>query len=423
MKFDALDIRLIAARPLSYKSDAAFTDKVMSNLNRPEILSDSLRNMNVTKKETFMAKIKRLPALAIVAIILGIALVLSGSAYAVYQLLWAKPEVHVSAPTTSVSGRQEVAISFAQCGDPNALATKYELKKKATITIDDVPHVVQAHCELDAIGSWAASTYGSSMGEGTTAANQAYDRIMVAPSMATTIKSKDDATITFVGLTKYNQTDTTLSFTKDTRVIVDGHDAKLSDISLTDPVVYITKDVSHMTPGPNCTEQSCSMSGKQVSNELVAVVKLSQPLKYYDQLAWQSLAERNNCYGNDADSCISGFVAAVDLYEANIVPDNTKTQMKEIQGVITSINGPTIVIKSSSGTLFTIQAPSDIVADYNAHKAAQYYNGQTVQVGRSLQVRYIEAINEHSKTLVPASLMSVQMQMEIVGKSDPVTAY
>jgi hypothetical protein len=284
MKFDELDKKLIVSRPDKYKSSSRFTDAVMTRLTNNEIFSLSIRNMNVTKQETFMTRIKHLPAFAIIAIVIASLMIVSGGAYAAYQLLWPKPNVHVSEPVTSVSGRKEVAISLAQCGKTN-LASQYELKKNAPITIEEVPMVIKAHCELNAIGTWADKAFPH---DGPFTTDKEHDNTHLSVSMATHIKSKDNSSITFAGLTKYNQTDTTLGVTPSTRFIADGHDVTANIITPNDPVIYVTSDV----PNSDCNEEHCSISSTQPIKTLVAVVKLSLPFQYYDQFAWQSLKER-----------------------------------------------------------------------------------------------------------------------------------
>ncbi|HEY8886245.1 MAG TPA: hypothetical protein VIM31_01960 [Candidatus Microsaccharimonas sp.] len=420
LHFDAL---IVAARPKDYRTNTIFTEKVMTAVRSSEILSSQIRKTSVNKKETLFMKLRHLPKFAIVAIAIGALLVISGSAYAAYQLLWPKPHIEVSQPTTSTSGRQEVAISLAQCGS-DALASHYELKSNATITIDEVPMVLKAHCELGAIGNWANTTFpndGPGMGSGSSTTE--HNSTNITTSMATHIKAKDVQSITFEGLTKYNQTDATLTVTPTTRYIADGHDVPADQLRQGDAVVYISSNVVHFTPKGNCTQTSCSMSGGTTSTALVAIVKLDLPFQYYDQFAWQSLSEVAVCNGNPADVCTAGYGGAIDLYNGNAVFTDKSDQMKEIQGVVTQLNGTSTVIRSSSGTLFTIVTASDVVTTYNTQKAAQYYNNQLVKVGSTLFARYVESSDQHSHTIYADHLISFQLSLELVGKSDPIKAY
>lgn len=422
MKDSRFDALIIAARPKNYQVNANFADTVMAAIYSSEILSSQIRKKGVNKKETLFMKVRHLPKFAVIAIAIGALLVISGTAYATYQLLWPKPHVEVSQPTTSQSGRQQVAISFEQCGADD-LASHYELKSNATITIEQVPMVVKARCELNAIGTWADATFPHDDTFASLNTAREYDKVLLSTSMATHIKSSDASSMTFAGLTKYNQTDTSLAVTSKTRFIANGQDVSAKDITFNDPVMYITSQVTHMTQSADCTPEHCSSSGKPVSTELLAVVKLNLPFEDYDQLAWQSLTEIDTCSGNPNDACLSGFAGAIDLYQGDGTFKNADDSMKEIQGVVTQLNGASTTIRSSSGTLFTIVTPTDVVTTYNAQKAAQYYNNQTVKVGSSLVVHYVESTSEHTHTLNATSLSSVQLQIEIVGKSDPVKAY
>ena len=423
MKEHMFDMHLIATRPENYSIRTDFTDQVMDAIQSSEILSDRVRKMNVNKKETFIMKLHHLPKLAVLVIAIGSLVILSGVAYASYQLLWPKPEVHTSGPTTSASGRQAVAISLAQCGG-SKLGSRYELKKNATITVDEIPMVVKAQCELGAIDTWARATFPNNDTQPPKglADGMPYDRVTLSTSMATHIKSRSDSSMTFAGLTKYNQPDTTLSIAPETQFIADGHAVLANAITANDPIAYVTSSSIHFQPNGECNNQQCNMSGNPTSSKLVAVVKLSQPFQYYDQLAWQSLTEIVACEGNPHETCLTGYAGAIDLYQAF---ENTDpgARMKEVQGFVTSIDGPSVTIKSSSGSLFTITTPTDVISSYNKNKASQYYNNQTVRVGSGLDIRYMESPDQHSKSINGKSIISMQLQIEVISKASPVTAY
>lgn len=412
MKYDDFERKLIASRPQDYKMNRQFTNKVMGKINNPEILSDQIRNMDVTKKETFMTKLKHLPKLAIVAIALGAVLVLSGTAYATYQLFWAKPSVHLEQLTTSTSGREEAVLSTKECGP--ASAQHYELKKGATITADRIPAIVQAQCELKAIDTWAQATYrGNSEPEpkdGTP-----YDQTIVMASMATHLQDKQKDTITFAPIDKYAMPAQSFGISSNVKYIVNGKEADASSIHNGDVVVYVTTSKLRMTQ----TKSGGYSGGGMPARTLVAVVKLSMPFEDYDQLAWQSLSERQTCYGNPNENCIEGG-ASIDLYMGNSSIPPTGTIMKEIQGVVTAFDGRTVSLKASSGTIYRVTTPTDVIKDYNDNKASKYYNNQKVIIGSSIDVSYNEAEDEHS-TRINASYM--RFMIELVRKGDPVKAY
>ena len=421
MKDFRFDAQIIAARPVHYKTNQVFTDAVMDSVKHSEILSSSLRKMNVNKKETLFMKFKHLPRIAVIAIAIGALLVVSTGAYAAYQLLWPKPEVTVSEPTVSQNGRQEVSLSFAQCGD-SRMADRYELKRNATITQDQIAGVVRAQCELQAIGTWAQATFPHDNKMPQTKAGVSYDSVRVSVSMATHIKARGSDSITFTGLKKYgDQPDKTLPITGVTRYIADGRDVKQDAITENDPVVYITSDMTRMTPDADCNEKHCSISGSNFKQELIAVVKLSAPFENYDQFAWQSLTEKLVCMGNENDTCLSGMIGSIDLYE-NYGLSVTNGTMKEIQGTIKSMSGNSFTVTGSSGTDFTFTMQRDIIGDYNANRSAGY-NNQKVTIGSSLRVNYYESKDEHSKNLNATNVSTVGFLLEMVGKADRPNAY
>lgn len=86
------------------------------------------------------------------------------------------------------------------------------------------------------------------------------------------------------------------------------------------------------------------------------------------------------------------------------------------------MNGSTFLLRSSSGTIFTVTTKRDSIADYNTYRAADY-NNQKIAVGSTLMVRYYEKEAEHSKQLTADKVFWVTLQLEMVGKGDAVTAY
>jgi cytoskeletal protein RodZ len=425
MKESALDRMLIDARPENYKIAANFTDRVMAGIKTPTSLTVQFGSSKRNKKNSLKKRLTRLPRFAVILIAIGVLLALSGTTYALYKTLWLQSAVHVTKETKSTVGRTQVVLSLSQCNSDGDVASHYELKSNATITADEVPHVVQAHCELDAIQNWATMTFPNEGLAGRMATSTtAHNVTQVTTSMATHITLSSNSSITFAGLTKYNQSDTTFAVGPNVQYIADGQNVKSSTISPLDPVVYVTSDVMRDTPSAGCTPQSCSMSGTQVSSTLVAVVKLNLSFQYYDQFAWQSLTEIDACMGNPSNNCLTGYAGSIDLFEpaSNPNPPSDGTT-KEIQGVITAINGATVIIQSSSGSLYTITAPSDVISAYNTNKAKQYYNSQFVTVGKSLDVIYIESADKHAQTISPSQIEGISFMLELVSKGSPVTAY
>ena len=414
LDFDAL---LLAAKPDSYSSNPQFTDRVMHKVRHSEIISSAIRTMDVNKKETFIMKFKHLPRIAIVAIALGALVVVSTGAYAAYQLLWANPEVHLIDSKMSVSGRDEVLLSTSGCDTTGS--TRYELKKGATIGADRIRDVVQAHCELQAITDWAQESYGDqAMADlnGLTAESKPVEETIVVTSMATHLEKRQGDSFTFSALDKYGWPQNTLKADDTVKYIVDGKNSTADEIKEGDPVVYVATGTIAMTRNQNGSIDT----DNKPNRTLVAIVKLSMPFEDYDQFAWQSLAQRETCYGNPNDDCVAGG-ASIDLYMGGGGSGISGNKiMKEIQGTVVSLNGNKTSIRSSSGTIFTVTTPSDVISDYNTNKAERYYNNQKVILGSSISVQYIEDEDARATDIAAAYM---RFQIELVSKGDPVKAY
>lgn len=422
MKYSTFDAHLIASRPETYTADRNFTDAVMKAITQPEIFTSQIRKMSVNKKETFFMKLQHLPKLVIVAIAIGTVLVLSGTAYATYHLLWPKPEATISNPSTSNSGRREVSLLFSSCGK-DITPEKYELKRDAPITEEQIEGVVKAQCELQAINQWALDTYGPKSDDMTVVDSRTQaDRYPIV-SMARQISKIDNSSITFAGLEKYNTPETTLAAEK-VLYIANGAEIPADTFKPGDTVAYVARQSTRQTPPEECTTDACREYGEYfVDEKLVAVVKLDRAFEEYDQLAWQSLTELSECMGNEKDLCLGGYSGSIDLYtnrQSKGLPSNVVT--KEIQGVITEMRGSTFILKSTSGSLYTITTPSDILTDYNVNRAAGY-NNQKIKEGTTLSVRYTEDKDESGKTIVADNLFTITVKLEMVRKGDAPVFY
>jgi hypothetical protein len=424
MKDNIFDAKLSAARPDGHKANALFTDKVMATIQSSEILSSQIRKTSVNKKETLFMKLHHLPKFAIVAIAAGALLLLSGTAYATYQLLWPKPEASVSEPTTSSSGRKEVSLLFSSCGEAQS-PNRYELKRDATITEDKIEGVVKAQCELQAINEWALSTYGGKLSDGTYKLDsKSHAARFPMVSMATHIATIDSSSITFAGLDTYNIADTTMDVSKEVRYIANGTDVSAADFKPGDSVVYVARQGTIQTPKEDCTTDACREFGEYRGTQtLVAVVKLDRPFEDYDQSAWQSLTELSACEGNPDDLCLGGYSGSIDLYNnADYQGSKEKMMTKEIQGVITKMDGTTYTIKSTSGSLYTVTTPTDVITNFNKNQSAGY-NNQKIKVGNTLSIRYGEKESEHTKTITAGTVFTLTVKLEMTRKGDAPTLY
>jgi hypothetical protein len=379
--------------------------------------------MSINKKETLFMKLTHLPKLAIIAIALGSILVLSGTTYAAYKLLWEKPQASVSQPETSASGRKEVSLLLSQCGE-GEMPAKYELKKDATITADQIDSVVKAQCELKAINDWAMATYAQ--GENGSFGDARENETPIV-SLARQIQTLGQDSVTFAPLQGYGYPEETFDTSNDVRYIADGHEVDRSTFKTNDVVAYVSLSKTVKTPTEQCTTDACREFGEYRGvNRVVALVKLDKPLQDYDQRAWQSLTELSPCMGNPSDYCLGGYSGAIDLYMGDLqnspMQPNSTIVTKQIEGTIIEIKGATYTIKGTSGTIYTINAPKDVIGEFNVKRSASY-NNQKIVVGSTISSRYWEDKDASSKTIEDGAIQDITFKVEIVTKGGPVKAY
>lgn len=424
MKND-LSLLLIAARPDMYDSRIEFTDKVMSAIQSTEILSTRMRKMNVNKKETFIMKLRHLPTFVVIAIALGAVLLLGGTTYAIYKTLWKEPTVTVQKPITNQFGRTQVIASLENCGDQSAAAT-FEIKSGSTLDPSEIHKILQARCEMDIIRNWSGANMLGAGGsrqpvEGTSTAVMT----MMSP-VASKIVSIDATSLALTG-DEYNTPKDPLALTAETQYIVDNQLSTVDKLMPSDAVVYVEEITSQVVTKK--TPTGYSSGGSPISRKTTHVVKVDLPFEYYGPSKQNQIAQREACSGNPQDSCVQ--TASVDLYEApNTVilkPDpldknKFTNEMRSVQGVLTEYNGSTLKIKSSSGRLFTLETPSDIVANFNDNRSSNY-NNTKVEVGDLIIVSYIVDKTYTSLSLNSSHIISINLGLSLIYKSDPIKKY
>ena len=97
-------------------------------------------------------------------------------------------------------------------------------------------------------------------------------------------------------------------------------------------------------------------------------------------------------------------------------------EFREIQGIITEYNGKTIKIQSSSGRVFTLTTPRDVIATFNQNRSTQY-NNIKVEKGDLLIVQYAIDKGYTSLELGPVQLRSINLALNMIQKGDPVQKY
>ena len=399
-RFDVFDERLIAARPNDITQHEEFTQRVMTKVHaESEIFSRVVRTTSTDqrRKETWiMRKIHAMPiGLVIAAIIAGV-IAIGGVSYAAYEL-WLKPSVEVSQSHENTGKRLEVTAELQHCATQQGKVT-YELKKTAKITEKDIPMVVQAHCELEAIQQWAEQYTGMTM-SGTAMLNTGLARKISMVSSKQVILASNEAQ--GFGEEKFD-------ITSGLVLVADRQAATIDRFKPGDTVIAVTYD----TYKPE--------GGMPTSRTLKALVKLSLPYEMYDPLKYQSLTELIPCPGNEADKCTEGG-SSIDVYSNfNVTADAHK--LRNIDGVIVSMTPSRVEIKGTSGAIYTLQLDRDVLNDFNT-KRSHDYQGTTIRVGDTLSLRYFAEKNDTNRTIAQAQIQTMTLATELVSKRDSIQKY
>lgn len=426
MKDSRLNALLAASRPNTHVIRNLFTDTVMQKIDSSEILSSYVRRMNVNKKETFIMKLRHLPKLAILAIAIGAVVVLGGTTYALYKTLWEHPSVTVEEPTKNQFGRTQVLASFENCANQSA-ATTFEIKAGSTLDPSEIGKILQARCELEALREWAGtnkSPNSPSVEQRQTEGTYTQTMRMTSP-VASKVVSISPTSLSLIG-DEYNTPKDPLVMTDKTEYIVDGHESTIDQIQPGDTVLYVNDITYDFVTKKTATGYSTSStSAKNVT--VTHLVKVGLPFEYYGPGKQNQIAQREACMGNPQDSCVQ--TAAVDLYENyptdQILPDSNGEvpfDNREIQGIIIDHSGTTLKIQSSSGRIFTLKTPRDIVSNFNLNRSAGY-NNVTVGKGDMLMVRYAVDKTSTSLELGPSEIRSVYLALSMIQKGDPIQKY
>lgn len=398
--YDDMDYLLSLSRPTELPVKTEFTDKVMLIIEQREIFSRVVRITDVTRqKETWFMKFKKLPITAIIAIGLFAAVSVGGVAYAVIEL-WPKPNTSTREAENTHSGRNQLISDLENCsGDSKTSTKRYELKENATITKEEVPAIVQAQCELNAIQAWAEESAPEKFKDD-------HATNMVNTSTASRIKSIKNDTVTIRG------DDGELEFTtsQDTIFIADGTAVNSKSLKVGDPVVVVSYD-----------QYDSSGSGFPKHRTLHAIIKLDLPYESYDQQAFQSLTEIVPCIGNSADDCKTGYSGSIDVYYRD--DPSTEGEIRQINGQLTQISANGFSIKSTSGTIFKFNTSTNLINEFNVHKSGNY-GGNTIVIGDSLTVFY-RASDELNATYNFGSddLDQVSLDLEIIDKNSSINKY
>ncbi|HVI69398.1 MAG TPA: hypothetical protein VM581_02975 [Magnetospirillaceae bacterium] len=384
---------IIASQPQGSGVFSVFTTKTLHLIRARE--SYELLQKKHTRNWT---RLWHLPKFALAIVVVVVLAIASGTAYATY-ILWPKPAVHINNVQQNQFGRQEAVIDFEHCHVGKD--TSYELKMGVNLPPEELTKILEARCERAQIDTWVDRTL---MTHGD------FTKVHVIPGGVGTITHIDEHTMT---IESPNAPDLPATHTipTDIQFIIDGSKVDRMQFKVGDPAVYVLRNTYETERG-----------GTLLNTELVAVVKLNLPLDYYTYK--QSLiTERKPCYGNPDDSCRMG--SAVPLYPRGaplkqLDPDN---QLFEIEGKLLTHHGAVFTIQGTSGKIYTVTAPYDVITDHNANYSATYDNIK-VAVGDVLKVDYLQHTDADHTAISSRDLSDIVIVIDLLeGKDGPLYKY
>ena len=370
-----IESHLIAAQPPS-RGNKAFVARTMQAVKRAksgETFSRALRTTHVAKKERLFMKLKHLPTAVIVMLVVGAILLITGTAYAAYKL-WLSPEAHVTS-VEQKHGRDQALIDLKNCGHSDE-KVQVEISKDGPGNPEEAAKSLVAQCELQVIQSWAMSELG------------------VEPSnilFAYTIKAINFPQVSVSS--KYQDT-RTLTLSKDTPIIFNGNTIKQDDLHEGDAVAFVVS-------GPN--------------QELRALVKLSQPIQYYDYSTdvQSTYYTRHECYGNPGTSCIDTPSLDVLREGEGGANGDAPGEGKLFQGKVVSFTDALLKLQPTSGEIYTIYTGKKEVTAFNATNP---YGLVAIEKDDVLEVRYSQLATDNPLEIQSHQYHAIQLLLKEVNK-------
>lgn len=393
---DEFDKKLIAARPAHYQSTTKFTDAVMTKINKPEIFSAAIRNMDVTTKETFIMKLRHLPKFALIAIIVGSLLLLTGTTYAVVKTISELSNVKVDKSSTNEFGREQLKVAFNGCKTYETQDTTYELKKSSGLSADDGAKALQAACEIGIAEKWIIDNLFSP------GSAPPYLR-----DTADTITTIGDKTVTL-------KTAGEREFSSDARVVMDGKPALRTELKVGDTVIYYPDDVA------------TSRTQKEHSSKDIVLFKLSLEPKYYSLNIQSYVNPRGACMSNSERQCLksNGINQTTLIVTRGGARQSTQEtrHTKQLQGKVVDFGGEIIKLDVGGGVIYTVRTARDVVAEYNQTTVYGLASLDTIyaksdpdtlkiNIGDSLDVYYLEG-DSVADDIAWSQVLSISLMVE-----------
>ncbi|TAH37485.1 hypothetical protein EYC59_00010 [Candidatus Saccharibacteria bacterium] len=309
-----------------------------------------------------------LTKVGLVALIFAACALVSGTAYAVYNL-WLKPSAEVQSVEKKY-GRDQAQISLKNCQLQASEDVTVEITKGTDGTAEEAAQNLAAQCEVEAIMGWAMQSFGLGAG---------------SVQEPFTVRDVDATSLTGTfGDTNDRQT---FRLNKDTVYLYQGKFLTNNDIYKGD-IIAVAGD----------------------RKGLRAVVKLTYPsARYYSPKSLNTYHERYNCTGNADSSCIQ--LPNLDVLrdgEGGANPGAVGNPM-EIQGKLVEQTPTQFTLQATSGKIYTVHTATDVIGIFNAGNP---YGPVTIEPGDVVMVRYDMPAGGNPQDIPATQYHEIQLMLQ-----------
>jgi len=391
MKDNTLEMRLVKARPMDYKVNTLFTDKVMEAIQSHSALSLHVRTKDSNKKETLFVRIRHLPKIAVIALAIMSLFALATVTYAAVETI---SHVLVSSTKQNEYGREQFTVTSKDCkGQSNRT---FELQKGVNMSVQDGANVLQARCDLALVNDWLATKVGDAM---------------LLPSI---YSSRPDTVTSIDAASVILQKSGRRSLSSFTNILNVANPASARDLK-------VGQTVFSYPDGP------ITMNGQDVRSGVSALFIVTQPAKYYTGDMQSYVDERTACRNNPERQCLNQDSEATHTYL--IVARNDRPRAagsvadyKEVQGKVVAYDNTQLVL-DAGGARYTIATPSNIITTYNkmgVYKLAELDNIYSytdpndlkIEKGDSLSITYLEDLSKSSPAIPWTNVLTVNLLVQ-----------
>jgi hypothetical protein len=416
-----LDMMLVASRPETGQQRSAFTDKVMSDIQDSATFGAQMRTTSKRSRRSLLMKIRALHGAGLaVAIVLAV-LLLGGVAYASARFV---PDlIQLVGKQRNSNGRTQYTVpAFGDCyGSGEVQTDKFEVMAPMPLSDNDVQKTLQAKCELTGMNAFVDATwptYGQHKvwQDGDTIYYTRPDRLGVVEQV-----SSQGLVLRFSS--RAGDTKTYATFEgQSLQVYSHGQMGGLSQLQKGDYVFSVVRatETYRRNPADKIGEQP-------VERGLVAVVRMSQPERYYKELQ-QYVRPVMPCQGNPQERCTDGPAGSgIDVYSRQMRVDDTPLtagqERLDVAGAVTAITPDSFVLKASSGALYTVRLPKTLIDDYNQTVAPQYdellapnTDKVRLHINSWVMVSYAQAKSANRQDVATDELVGVLLLTELPPK-------